>query len=263
MTIRFKCPHCQKALSVKDHLAGKKAACPVCKKAIAIPVPVSAPADVESLAADAFTDKPAEKPPEPVSNKTIDFTCTFCDEEVKVAFELGGKKTPCPHCRKIIKVPLPEDKKPKDWRTIQKTGPSAAMANLPEQLSDAWGTEQKGKVSREAMEEAGALPDPVAKPLGAAGWIKRGFWICLVGVVGIVVFNMVMRTRDANREKNALDAAKTYFTKMEPLHQADYFLAAGEIDVRNLKVNDAQSNFQTARASSSQFAEGKGIHAGI
>src|SRR5262249_31932199 len=36
MTIRFKCPHCQKPLGVKDQLAGKKAKCPVCKKDIMI-----------------------------------------------------------------------------------------------------------------------------------------------------------------------------------------------------------------------------------
>jgi hypothetical protein len=37
MSIRFTCPHCQKPLSVKDHLAGKNAACPVCKKPVTIP----------------------------------------------------------------------------------------------------------------------------------------------------------------------------------------------------------------------------------
>src|SRR2546427_601000 len=34
MPIRFKCPHCQKTLGVKDHLAGRKANCPVCKQAM-------------------------------------------------------------------------------------------------------------------------------------------------------------------------------------------------------------------------------------
>ena len=32
MTIKFPCPHCKKMLSVKEHLAGKKAACPACKQ---------------------------------------------------------------------------------------------------------------------------------------------------------------------------------------------------------------------------------------
>jgi len=169
-------------------------------------------------------------------------------EEVKVPFDLGGKKTPCPNCRKIVKVPMPLDSKPKDWRTTQNTGPSAAASNLPEKLSDAWGTEQKGRVSREAMEEAGALPQVKAKPLGVGGWIKRGLWICLIGGIGIFVFSWAMRARDANREKNAMDAAKNYLPKMDPLHQAGYFLASGEIEVRNMRANEAQNNFQTARS---------------
>src|SRR5689334_5448364 len=106
MTIRIKCPHCHKALGVKDHLAGKKVACPVCKKGLKIPAPVSAAADVEDLAAAAFADapKPAEAPKE---EKPIAFTCPFCDAEVSVAYELGGKQTPCPECKRIIKVPKP------------------------------------------------------------------------------------------------------------------------------------------------------------
>ena len=34
MAIKFSCPHCRKALNVKDHLAGKKAQCPACKKPV-------------------------------------------------------------------------------------------------------------------------------------------------------------------------------------------------------------------------------------
>ena len=45
MPIKFKCPHCQRGLSVKEHLAGKTAKCPACKKALKIPAPVSSPAD--------------------------------------------------------------------------------------------------------------------------------------------------------------------------------------------------------------------------
>ncbi len=245
MAIRFKCQHCQKALSVKDHLAGKKAACPVCKKAIAIPVP----ADVDALAAEAFTDKPVEKPAETEIKKDIVFPCPFCDEEIKVSADVGGKKTPCPHCSKVVKVPLPQDSKPKDWRTIQKGGPSAALANLPEQLSDAWGTEQKGRVSREAMEEAGALPEPKAKALSVAGWIKRGLWVVVIGGVGFFLLNMAFKNREAKREKVSLDEVKLqYLPKWDPVQQADYFLVAGEIDVGNRRATEAQTNFFLARS---------------
>ncbi len=247
MAIRFKCPHCQKPLSVKDHLAGKKAVCPVCKKAIAIPAPVAAPADLEAFAAEALADKPAEKAPEPVSTKTIEFACPICDEELSLSADLAGKKTPCPKCTNIIKVPILEVVKPKDWRSSQKSGPSAALSNLPEQLSDAWGTEQKGRVSRAAMEEAGALPVPKAEPLGVGGWIRRGVWTCVILVAAIWMANFIIRARDANRVTAALDEAKAALPKMEALQQAEYYRVAGEIDVRNLRVYDAQTNFTLAR----------------
>jgi len=255
MTIRFKCPHCQKPLSVKDHLAGKKAKCPVCTNMIAIPVPVSAPADVESFAAEAFTDKPPEKPPEPTKATTITFICPFCDEELTLDGSLGGKKTPCPKCTSIVKVPLPEKTKPKDWRTTQTGGPSAARTNLPEQLSDAWGTEQKGRVSREAMEEAGAIPEPAAQPLGIVGWIKRGFWACAIGGAVILMVSMANRARTDKREKNHLEEALKYLTKLEPLQQAEVYRAAGELDVRNLKAIEAQTYFQVARSSATSVKD--------
>jgi uncharacterized protein YbaR (Trm112 family) len=56
MPIRFPCPHCKRGLSVKDHLAGKRAACPACKQPLTIPAASAAPAaeDVEALAAAAL-----------------------------------------------------------------------------------------------------------------------------------------------------------------------------------------------------------------
>jgi hypothetical protein len=248
MTIRFKCTHCHKPLSVKDHLAGKKAACPVCKKSIAIPVPVPTPVDVEAFAAEALADKPAEKPAQTAAAKTIDFTCPFCDEELKLPADLSGKKTPCPKCTKVIKVPVLEVSKPKDWRATHSGGPSAALANLPEQLSDAWGTEQKGKVSRTAMEEAGALPQAPAQPRGVAGWLRLGAWVGGVGAVVVFLILWAMRTTEEKRQTNHLEEAKKFLSKMPPLHQAEYFRATGEIEVRNRRATDAQGNFMTARS---------------
>src|SRR5262245_44216520 len=140
MAIRFKCPHCKKALVVKDHLAGKRAACPVCKKPVPIPVPTAPPADVESLAAAAQADEP-KAPVADTSQKPIEFNCPYCDEPQKVAAELGGKQTQCKDCKRIIKVPMPKGEKPRDWRDMIKKGPTAALINLPEQLAGAWGTE--------------------------------------------------------------------------------------------------------------------------
>ncbi len=245
MTIRFKCEHCHKPLSVKDHLAGKKAACPVCKKTIAIPAAVTAPVDVDALVAEALADQAAEKAAEPV--KFIDFICPFCDEDLRLPADLGGKKTPCPKCTNIIKVPLPQVTKPKDWRTNQSVGPSAARANLPEQPDDAWSTAQKTRVSQSSMEEAGALPDD-RPPIGAAGWIRRGAWTCVLIAVIAVVFTFASRARQSSREQNHLEEAKKYIDKLPALQQGEFFRAAGEIAVRNRRLSDAQTNFTVAQS---------------
>src|SRR6202035_5508417 len=92
--IRFRCPHCKKPLQVKDHLAGKKAACPTCKKAIVIPKPAVVPpdqgaapvgpsaAEIEEQAAAAFTEEPVTNGKQAEAPATIDFTCEFCEAEI-------------------------------------------------------------------------------------------------------------------------------------------------------------------------------------
>src|SRR3989442_287090 len=165
MSIRFKCPHCQKALVVKDEVAGKKGACPACKQAVQIPVPVSQ-AEAESLAISMFADSPAPQAeaqatpvPEAASaNGTIDFDCPMCGDPIKLSAELGGKQAPCPLCKNIIKVPKLKADEKKDWRAMH-TRPSAALANQPAAPGGAWGSAtHKGKVSGEALEEAGRVP---------------------------------------------------------------------------------------------------------
>ncbi len=251
MTIRFKCQHCQKPLSVKDHLAGKKAACPACKKAITIPAPVSLPDDVEAYAAEALADQPVEKPPEPVSTKTIEFTCPFCDEELTLPVALAGKKSPCPKCTNIIKVPLPKDDKPKDWRTVQKAGPSLAKGSVPEEAADAWSSAQKTKVSQAAMQEAGALPEVAVAPLGVGGWVRRLFWPALALGVVAALLTMGIRARDVKRLKDALKEAEKFYAQMEPLQQAEFHRVAGVIEVRKLNAGLARDHFAKSLATAS------------
>jgi hypothetical protein len=255
MTIRFKCPHCRKPLGVKDNQAGKRVACPVCKKAVVIPAPRAQPADLEAFAAAALADPAAETKPEP-SNQTIDFTCPFCDEDVKVAFELGGKQTPCPSCRHIVKVPLPKQDKPKDWRDLDKKGPAAAIVNLPEQLEGAWGTELKGAVSRTAMEEADALPEVVAEPVGVGGWIKRGLIATAsVGCIALL-FMAASRNRTVKHQqfsiKDALALVEEW--KKDPkkefpvICEAEIHRAAGELLLREGKGKEGRDEFFKTRA---------------
>ena len=117
MAIKFNCPHCKKALSVKDEsLAGKKAACTGCKKIVVIPKPVpAAPAeDVEALAAAALAEPKADAAG--ARSQTIDFECPQCGESIQMARDLGGKNAPCPECKRIIKVPVPKVKEGAEWR---------------------------------------------------------------------------------------------------------------------------------------------------
>lgn len=252
MTIRFRCPHCEKPLAVKDHLAGKKGACPVCKKALVIPAPVSAPADVEDLAAAALADNPAETPPvDEGPPKTIDFTCDFCDEELHLPLSEAGKKMPCPECRRIIRIPVPDENKPKDWRELIKKGPSAALINQPEQLDDAWGTEVKTRVSGTALAEAGALPEVPVQPVGIGGWIKRVFYAGLVVGVLVLVYFGLSRSRQVKLEKDAVVQLKEFLEAkdpMPPLLAAQAHLGIGEVHLRKNEAAKALDQFRKARA---------------
>src|SRR6516164_3158746 len=107
MAIKFNCPHCKKAFNVKDELAGKRAACPGCKKVLVVPAPQKAAVDVEALAASALADDHSAATATTVAG-TIDFNCPNCDEAIQMSTDLGGKQAPCPECRRIIKVPMPE-----------------------------------------------------------------------------------------------------------------------------------------------------------
>lgn len=195
MQIRFRCRHCKKSLAVKQELAGKKAKCPVCKQPIVIPAPVTEPADVEDLAMQALADEPAQQEAAP---KSIDFECEYCGEVVSMALDMAGKREPCPSCKRIVRVPVPEGKQ-EDWRKLKQTGPSLAVNNQQEKLEGEWGTETaRTRVSRDAMEEADAFVVP-DEPVSIGKWVKRGV-IAVVLVCAIVAagfsFNRQQRLAD-------------------------------------------------------------------
>src|SRR5579859_5246257 len=121
MPIKFTCPHCKRGFVFKDQFAGKRGACPGCKKIVTIPnaaptasapkpppapaqaEPPPVPADIEAHAAALFSDEPRSA--EPADTKTIDFNCPYCDEPIKLSADLAGKRAQCPECKQIIKVP--------------------------------------------------------------------------------------------------------------------------------------------------------------
>ena len=249
MTIRIKCPHCKKTLGVKDHLAGKKVACPVCKKGLKIPAPVSTASDVEDLAAAAFADasRPAEPPKQ---SKPIAFTCPFCDAEVSVAYELGGKQTPCPECKRIIKVPKPIEDKPKDWRTVDRQGPSFARQAEPQAPDGAWAPAAARRVSQQALEEAGAMPEVQVEPIGVRGWIRRGTYAAGTLVVLWIVWSLLPSFKG---ESQGLTRALAFIepeNKLAPEAAAAIHSAAGAYYAHKDKpdVKKALEHFGKARA---------------
>jgi hypothetical protein len=277
MPIRFRCPHCQKMLGVKDHLAGKKAKCVQCSKIVLIPkaqgpaelIAQPAPARIEptierppeeldSLAAAAFSDPPAEAPPE--DDEQIKFTCDFCEHEITVPRAEAGKRIQCPSedCRQLVRVPVPEQKK-KDWRDV-KVGKTIEQMRGPEKIDEAaWGTHtDKVKVSRGALDEAEALPPPKKEPVGVRGWVRRGMWT--VGVLGaaalVVLFvrNVGTGAKVKETTTDLEDLAKSIPTDRpeKALLRAAVHRTIGEYHLRRTKPFNAVRPFQSARAEAKQ-----------
>jgi hypothetical protein len=246
MPIKFNCPECKKPLSVKDHLAGRKAKCPSCQKPITIPAPVSQPADVEDLAAQAFAD---EAKAAPVETKTVDFTCPQCDAELHLPADMAGKNAPCPECRRIIKVPLLKKEEPIDWRTKKgQQGPTGVRREEEPAPEGAWGTAKAGGVSRQSLEEAGAIVEP-KEEVTPSQWARRGV---IIGVpvlllAGCGYWLVSARSGDLQRKTmaDALEAAKTDEAACEVRR------AAGEFELRTNTADGltkALDHFRQARS---------------
>jgi hypothetical protein len=255
MSIKFKCPHCKKPLSVKDQLAGKRAKCPACDKVLTIPALVSMPADIEALAAAALADEPAAAPAAPT--RTIDFTCMYCDEPVKVGADLAGKQTPCPHCKHILKVPQPDKKDaPVDWRKAD-SRPLGARRDEVEPVG-AWGSGSSARtVSREALEEAAAIP-AVREPVTTKQWVLRGLLAAGVASLALGAFLLFTSWSTKRAMQKALDKALLAVAsesdqepKISAAADAEVHRAAGEYTLRLDKqdcVKEAQKHFWQARS---------------
>lgn len=280
MPIRVQCSGCKTALAVKDHLAGKRVRCPKCQTPISVPATASAasPAPVarpalptqpkaKAPAAPSLADREAEalaalrdEPPAnghgtngasngsnangstPASAPAapIKFQCDFCEAEVSFDAELAGKRAQCPECRQLIKVPLPKEEKPKDWRTVERKGPSAAILNQPEKIENAWGTETKTQVSQKVLLEAGAIDRPKKPPVPLAVWIERivkgGLLALVVTGIGAVVWNLGSRAA----VKQEIEAAeKAVDPTLPPIVQGECHIALALKALRSPKQRDA------------------------
>jgi DNA-directed RNA polymerase subunit M/transcription elongation factor TFIIS len=258
MPIKFSCPNCKKALTVKDHLAGKRAACPACKKPLTVPTPQAKSAgdelarqkDLEELAAAALTEEQAQaKVEEP---KTIDFSCPQCDEAVKVPVEMQGKQAPCPSCRRIIKVPLLVKREKTDWRKADSRLPTGARRDTEPAPEGAWGSVAATLVSREALLE-GAPPRRL--PLTRRQKITRSaLAVSGVAALGLAVWLGVSLWGKRTQEQ-AFAKASGYLDQSNKADlpreaRAALHLAAGTYRFRsgsNDCAREASKSFQQAR----------------
>ncbi len=256
MDIRFTCPVCKKNLKVRQELAGKRVKCAACQKPVQVPAappPAATPAHAEELAAQVFSDQPKpieEKKPE---GAPISINCFYCDDVVSFPAELAGKQAPCPSCRRIIKVPLPVKEAPKDWRTVQHKGPSAAKQNIEPAPEGVWSASYKSNVSEESLYEADVLVDEV-EPLSRQEKVRWGIMI----VVGVVILAGVgaggWHIYSANAQDKAFRRAMQFVDKEQeaktsPEIAAEVHRLAGEYYLRSGNLSAANEEFRKARSS--------------
>src|SRR6266849_2413823 len=282
MTLKFSCPHCRKGIRVKHELAGKKAKCPACQQVLTIPTvarstsPTPAKStnesDLEAQALAALAEQSkSPSSPAPASTKTIDFQCSFCDEKISLSADLAGKRAPCPECRRIIKVPLLEKSGPKDWRKVDVRSPITRDHKGEPAPEGAWGSEvSRGRVSRQALLEAGALPVIKEK------WTSRQ-WTHRIGLAVLTVFVLVVGTWAVlhfgfeSRKGGAFSQAEKLVTDTkDPLTAAEVYRGLGVYQLRaenpvgeNNSAQAARDQFRKARAKLTEDSKESAEHDAI
>jgi hypothetical protein len=249
MSIKFSCPHCSKALNVKDALAGKKAQCPGCKQVLRIPVPQGTPGpDVEAMAAAAFADEEKQQAEQTVEK--FEFTCPMCDEKIAVNVALCGKQAPCPECRRIIRVPLQKKAEAKDWRKVETRPGAGIRLDEAKGMEGTWGTASTSQVSRQSLVEANVIPTE-KESLGWQGWAKRGSIAAVsIAVLAIGTFAVLRITRQSLQSK-AYKQGIAYLDEKPPKlaagHAALARQLAGDYLLKDNKLDEAKKQFDDAR----------------
>src|SRR5207302_167549 len=162
-------------------------------------------ADVDELAAAAFTEEAQANGKQEEPPALIDFKCEFCEGDIHAPLAEAGKRMQCPNpeCRRLVKVPTPKAEKPKDWRDLAKKGPTVAQMMQQEKIDDAaWGTQtDKVGAGSASLKDAGALPAPKAEPIGMRGWVRRITRVTGALVVVVLVVLVAIRVRSVTDDK--------------------------------------------------------------
>ncbi|MSQ96390.1 MAG: hypothetical protein EXR98_17805 [Gemmataceae bacterium] len=206
------------------------------------------PENVEDEALAAFSDEPEPPPIDPAAPTTIEFKCPYCDEQVKLPIELAGKQAQCPNeeCRRLVKVPLPKPAEKKDWRKMDRKGPTAAILNQPEQLENAWGTEVASKARQDSLVQAGVIDLPIkTRPRDLFDRIQLGIYtmllIALVGGAGYGLWHIVNSKQQQNEIKDAEGLVRGANAKIKSgtLLSAEAYRTIGLLYLRSSEKNPA------------------------
>lgn len=155
-----------------------------------IPDPIDA-ARREAEAIQSMLDD-ERKAAEESEAKSIDFECEYCGEPISLELEMAGKRSPCPSCARIVKVPTPARKEASDWKTKPQYA-SAMKVKTEEAPEGAWQASSTF-VSRESLEEADALPAKIAAPVPLATRLRRYAMVAsLVAIIGLVAWVVMGR----------------------------------------------------------------------
>lgn len=288
MAIKFQCPHCQKAFKVDDRFGGRKAPCMNCKKEITIPkasgsdgaaaevkpvpgraaAPKPSPApkapetpkppathspaveDVEAIAAAELTSDAAAKGTQP---EQIEFQCPFCDEGIRLGVSLGGKQAPCPHCRRIVKVPMPKPTGPRDWRVAQRQGPAGAKRQVDPALAGTWGAGTAARVSQEALLEADAILEE-KEPMTTGEKVRMGLIVVAIVALLGTGFVFLRKGMHTGQQQGAFDrvaallATPDKLAALKAAQIAELHRGAGEVALRQGEAEKARKSFREARA---------------
>jgi hypothetical protein len=169
-----------------------------------VEAPPRPPEDLEAAALAALADEPVAE--EKKVSTVIEFDCPMCFEPLKLPVELGGKKHPCEHCKRIITVPMPKAEQRTNWRDTGPKLPSAARRDEGPAPEGAWDTTKTTGVNIQGLKEEGIL-EGKRKPLTflqkARPYILIGGPLLILLFGGLFLYGWMAR----NKEKNALEEA--------------------------------------------------------
>jgi hypothetical protein len=207
--------------------------------------------EVEALAAAALTE--TEPAPAPVQQATVKFNCLYCDEEVEVGADLAGKQTPCPHCRRVVKVPDLAKKGPLDWRKADPRQPGGGLLRSAEAPPEGvWGSTSARRVSTQALVEAEVIPVATER-LSVAQWVARSMvGLAAVLVVGVAVW-FGIRFLHQGHQLQALNEAMVIIgleegKNLTGVGAAEVYRGIGEYYIHEGKAKPAKEHLGKAQA---------------